>query len=69
MVCIKGFYSLKSLLPLSEFLESYCHMKLSQHAMLVVARHYANPGPLKITWEFILNLTREKVPAIVIVWF
>jgi len=44
-----------------EFLESHCHMKLSQHAMLVVARHYANPAPLKVTWEFVLKLTREKL--------
>ncbi|XP_063693054.1 EF-hand domain-containing family member C2-like [Bolinopsis microptera] len=44
-----------------ELIEASSHMKLSQHAILVIARKYANESALKITYDLVLKLCRYRL--------
>eukprot|EP00116_Pleurobrachia_bachei_P006139 sb/3466401/ len=47
--------------PFMEFLEMTCQEKLSQHALMVIARVYGVPLHPKITYDLVLRLSKEQV--------
>lgn len=46
------------------FIESHLGVVLSQHALLVLARRYANPLPSKIGYDLLLNMARDSLQKI-----